>query len=133
MDVLRSYLAILLAVALAAYGTAAISAAHSHAASGFHAVHVVVDHHPQDRSHHHGDADKIKTAQLDQGGVPPGPATDHHDSEFHCHGAPQFGPAYSMSLMVVALASQRTQFLDADGMAANARDESPFKPPRLFL
>lgn len=129
--VLSRYLAILLAVALAAYGAAATSHAHAHAYSGFHGVHLADDH------HHEGDADQHGDAVAGDDGQSPGdpkaPASDHHESGFHSHAAPQFSPADVTSIVAVAIASQQAYFFDPDRLASKARDESPFKPPRTLL
>lgn len=131
MHLLRRCLAILMTVALAVYGAAATSTAHAHAYSGFHDVHVLGDDHQHDDADHHDDfADADLRGPV---GDPMEPASDHHESGFHSHTAPQFGPADSMSVLTTAVASQRAYFFDPDRMAAKARDESPFKPPRILL
>lgn len=131
MTSLRRCLAILMTVALAVYGAAATSIAHAHAYSGFHAVHVLGD------DHQHGDADQHQDiADTDLRGPvsdPMEPASEHHESGFHSHTAPHFGPADSMSELTTALASERAYFFDPDRLPSYVRDESPFKPPRTSL
>lgn len=131
MFCLRRCFAVLMAVALALYGAAATSTAHAHAYSGFHDVHVLGD------DHRHGEAEGYEDyadASL-HGPVsdPMQPASDHHESGFHSHAAPQFGPADSLSVLSIALASQRAYFLDRGRLLSKSRDESPFKPPRTSL
>jgi hypothetical protein len=131
MHLLRRCLAILMTVALAVYGAAATSTAHAHAYSGFHDVHVLGDDHQHDAADHHDDsADAGRRGPV---GDPMEPASDHHESGFHSHAAPQFWPADAMSVLTISLASTRAYFFDPDHLPSNARDESPFKPPRTSL
>lgn len=131
MTLLRRCLAVLLTVALAVYGTAATSTAHAHAYSGFHDVHLLGDDPQHGEADHHED---LKDADhREPVGDPLEPASEHHESGFHSHGAPQFGPADEISVFAVAWPSQPAFFFNPDRMAAKARDESPFKPPRIFL
>lgn len=131
MPLLRRCLAVVMTVALAVYGAVATSTTHAHAYSGFHDVHLLGDDPQHGEADHHED---LKDADL-RGpvGDPLEPASDHHESGFHSHAAPQFGSADSVSINIIALASQRANFFDPDRLSSNARDESPFKPPRLFL
>jgi hypothetical protein len=131
MFCLRRCLAVLMTVALALYGAVATSTAHAHTYSGFHDVHVLGDDHRHGDADHHEDfADAGFRAPV---GDPLEPASDHHESGFHSHAAPQFGPADSLSVLSIALASQRAYFFDPDRLSSKARDESPFKPPRTSL
>ncbi|MBY0421025.1 MAG: hypothetical protein K2Q06_01895 [Parvularculaceae bacterium] len=120
-------------VALTAYGSAATSSAHAHAYSGFHGVHSAgVHHHAGDAADHHNDTLDHDAGQP-IGGDPLSPVSEHHENGFHSHAAPQFGAVEAMTAFAAALPSRHTLFFNPDRMAAKARDESPFKPPRILL
>jgi len=132
MDFLRKCLAILLTIALAAYGIAATASAHAHAYSGFHGVHAIDDHHHDGAvAHHADDIDRHDSQPAPED--PLSPVSEHHESGFHSHAAPQFGPVDASIAIALALRSRRIDVFDPDDLAATARDESPFKPPRSFL
>lgn len=124
----RKCIAMLLSVALAFYGAAATSPAHAHDSAGYHGVHIVMDH---QHDHGHHDAPHGGPAAGDEEST--SPVSDHHETGFHSHGAPQFAPAVSAGLAFVSLTIGWIDFFDPGDLVAKAPDESPFKPPRARL
>lgn len=128
MPIVRTWLAAFLAIALALYGAAATAPAHAHDFAGHHGVHIVTDHHHD--GDHHGAPHDEPAASDEESTLP---ASDHHETGFHSHGAPQFAPVAAAALAIVSVTVGRMDFYDSDDLAANAPVESPFKPPRPRL
>lgn len=113
-----------LAFALANYGVLATASAHTHEAIGFHQVHVAVDDHNDD--HHHDDAGDVD-------GDENAPGSEHHESGYHSHSSPQFGPADAQTALALLVIEGRAVWPDPADARSPSRDGRPFKPPRTHL
>lgn len=111
-------------IALANYGVLATASAHTHDAAGFHQVHVAHDDHHDE--HHHDDAG-------DADGDENAPGSEHHESGFHSHSSPQFGPADAQAVFALFIAKGRAVWPDPADARSLSKDQRPFKPPRSLL
>lgn len=124
MESVRKFVTFLVALALANYGVLATASAHTHDAEGFHQVHVAVDDDHGDGHRHHSD-----DVDHDEGT----PGSEHHESSFHSHSSPQFGPADSQAGLAIRFVKGRTIWPDATQGPSPSKDGRLFKPPRMLL
>lgn len=128
MAVIRILLATFVSFALVLYGAVATGPAHAHDSSGYHGVHMAMDHHHDDDHHGaaHGDP-----AESDA--EPTLSASKQHEAGSHSHAAPQFEPIAAVIVTFVPQTIGPIDFHDPDDLTAIPPGEYPFKPPRIRL
>lgn len=120
---------VIIALALANYGVVATASAHAHDDHGFHQVHVA----SFDSGDHDHDHDAPAPEQIALDSDQSAPTSDHTETGFHSHSAPQFGPNDgALSLAFVAI-TDRVSPPDPQGLTQLHRDSPPYKPPRTIL